>query len=300
MIQVREVSKHFADIEAISRLTADIKDGQVFGLVGTNGSGKSTLLRMIAGILKADSGLIGIDGEAVYENPAVKSQICLLPEEGAFLLNDTPSTAADRFEICYPGFDRKRYDKLIKKFGLDQKRRFRNFSKGMKKQVIVLLGICTGTRYLLCDETFDGLDPVMRQAVKSLFAAEMTDRDFTPVIASHNMRELEDICDHVGLLHGGRILLSEDLNDMKLKIQKVQCVLAEPSKEDALLETMDTVSVDRRGRLLTFVARGEREAILDQINGFEPVFAEALPLTLEEIFISETEVAGYDIRNLFD
>ena len=300
MIQVREVSKHFADIEAISRLTADIKDGQVFGLVGTNGSGKSTLLRMIAGILKADSGLIGIDGEAVYENPAVKSQICLLPEEGAFLLNDTPATAADRFEICYPGFDRKRYDKLIKKFGLDQKRRFRNFSKGMKKQVIVLLGICTGTRYLLCDETFDGLDPVMRQAVKSLFAAEMTDRDFTPVIASHNMRELEDICDHVGLLHGGRILLSEDLNDMKLKIQKVQCVLAEPSKEDALLDTMDTISVDRRGRLLTFVARGEREAILDKINGFEPVFAEALPLTLEEIFISETEVAGYDIRNLFD
>ena len=300
MIQIREVSKHFGDIEAISRLSADIKDGQVFGLVGTNGSGKSTLLRLIAGILKADSGLIGVDGEAVYENPAVKRQICLLPEEGAFLLNDTPLTAADRFEICYPGFDRKRYISLIKKFGLDGKRRFRNFSKGMKKQVIVLLGICAGTRYLLCDETFDGLDPVMRQAVKSLLAAEMTDRDFTPVIASHNMRELEDICDHVGLLHGGRILVNEDLNDMKLKIQKVQCVLADPSREDALLDTMDLINCEKRGRLMTFVARGEREAILDVINGFEPVFAEALPLTLEEIFISETEVAGYDIRNLFD
>ena len=299
MIEIRGVSKHFGDVEALTSLSAEIKDGQVFGLVGTNGSGKSTLLRLIAGILKADEGAIGIDGEAVYENPAVKRQICLLPEEGAFLVSDTPNAAADRFAVLYPAFDRPRFDALLKRFGLDGTRRFRTFSKGMKKQVIVLLGICAGTRYLLCDETFDGLDPVMRQAVKSLFATEMVDRDFTPVIASHNMRELEDICDHVGLLHRGRILLSEDLTDMKLKIQKVQCVLSDPSKENDLLGVMDIVSYEKRGRLMTFVARGDRETILDRINGFEPVFAEALPLTLEEIFISETEVAGYDIRNLF-
>ena len=299
MIEIRGVSKHFGDVEALASLSAEIKDGQVFGLVGTNGSGKSTLLRLIAGILKADEGAIGIDGEAVYENPAVKRQICLLPEEGAFLVSDTPNAAADRFAVLYPAFDRPRFDALLKRFGLDGTRRFRTFSKGMKKQVIVLLGICAGTRYLLCDETFDGLDPVMRQAVKSLFATEMVDRDFTPVIASHNMRELEDICDHVGLLHRGRILLSEDLTDMKLKIQKVQCVLSDPSKENDLLGVMDIVSYEKRGRLMTFVARGDRETILDRINGFEPVFAEALPLTLEEIFISETEVAGYDIRNLF-
>ena len=299
MIEIRGVSKHFGDVEALASLSAEIKDGQVFGLVGTNGSGKSTLLRLIAGILKADEGAIGIDGEAVYENPAVKRQICLLPEEGAFLVSDTPNAAADRFAVLYPAFDRPRFDALLKRFGLDGTRRFRTFSKGMKKQVIVLLGICAGTRYLLCDETFDGLDPAMRQAVKSLFATEMVDRDFTPVIASHNMRELEDICDHVGLLHRGRILLSEDLTDMKLKIQKVQCVLSDPSKENDLLGVMDIVSYEKRGRLMTFVARGDRETILDRINGFEPVFAEALPLTLEEIFISETEVAGYDIRNLF-
>ena len=299
MIEIRGVSKHFGDVEALTSLSAEIKDGQVFGLVGTNGSGKSTLLRLIAGILKADEGAIGIDGEAVYENPAVKRQICLLPEEGAFLVSDTPNAAADRFAVLYPAFDRPRFDALLKRFGLDGTRRFRTFSKGMKKQVIVLLGICAGTRYLLCDETFDGLDPAMRQAVKSLFATEMVDRDFTPVIASHNMRELEDICDHVGLLHRGRILLSEDLTDMKLKIQKVQCVLSDPSKENDLLGVMDIVSYEKRGRLMTFVARGDRETILDRINGFEPVFAEALPLTLEEIFISETEVAGYDIRNLF-
>jgi len=299
MIEIRNVTKNFSDVRAIDDLTAEIKDGQVFGLVGTNGSGKSTLLRLIAGILKADAGVIGIDGEPVYENPAVKKEICLLPEEGSFLLNDTPMTAAERFEVFYPGFDMKRYQDLLKRFGLDKTRRFRTFSKGMKKQVIVLLGLASGTRYLLCDETFDGLDPVMRQAVKSLFATEMVDRDFTPVIASHNMRELEDICDHVGLLHKGRILLNEDLNDMKLKIQKVQCVLTDPEKEEALLKVLDVVSYEKRGRLMTLVARGDRETILDQINGFEPIFGEALPLTLEEIFISETEVAGYDIRNLF-
>ena len=299
MIEIREVTKNFADVRAVDDLTAMIKDSQVFGLVGTNGSGKSTLLRIIAGILRPDAGAVGIDGEAVYENPAVKKEICLLPEEGAFLLNDTPMTAAERFAVFYPRFDMKRYQDLLERFGLDKARKFRTFSKGMKKQVIVLLGICSGTRYLLCDETFAGLDPVMRQAVKSLFATEMIDRDFTPVIASHNMRELEDICDHVGLLHRGRILLNEDLNDMKLKIQKVQCVLSDPSKEAALLSAMDIVSHEKRGRLMTCVARGGREEILDTVNGFEPVFAEALPLTLEEIFISETEVAGYDIRNLF-
>jgi len=299
MIEMRNVSKSFGDVQAIDDLTAGIRDGQVFGLVGTNGSGKSTLLRIIAGILKPDSGAVGIDQEAVYENPAVKKEICLLPEEGAFQLNDTPVSAAERFAVFYPGFDMERFLTLIERFGLDKARRFRTFSKGMKKQVIVLLGICSGTRYLLCDETFDGLDPVMRQAVKSLFATEMLDRDFTPVIASHNMRELEDICDHVGLLHKGRILLNEDLSDMKLKIQKVQCVLSDPERESGLLGAVDLVSYEKRGRLMTFVARGSREEILDVINGFEPVFAEALPLTLEEIFISETEVAGYDIRNLF-
>ena len=167
----------------------------------------------------------------------------------------------------------------------------------MKKQLMTLIGICAGTRYLLCDETFDGLDPVVRQGVKSLFAAEIMSRDFSPVLASHNLRELEDICDHVGLLHKGGILLSKDLDDMKLNIHKIQCVLKEGMTADDL-KGLQILSQEGRGRLLTLTVRGTRQEAESIMNQYEPVFFECIPLSLEEIFISETEVAGYDIRKL--
>ena len=167
----------------------------------------------------------------------------------------------------------------------------------MKKQLSVLCGLCANTDYLLCDETFDGLDPVMRQAVKSLFANDMEERNLTPVIASHNLRELEDICDHVGLLHRGGILLSKDLDEMKLQIHKIQCVLKE-GMDFADLKGLEILKTERRGKLLTFTVRGEREEVNGRIEAVNPVFYEMIPLSLEEIFISETEVAGYDIKKL--
>ena len=202
------------------------------------------------------------------------------------------------YEIVYPNFNSERFEELVEKFGLDRNRKINSFSKGMKKQVSVLLGICTGTKYLLCDETFDGLDPVMRQAVNSIFAMELMNRQFTPVIASHSLRELEDICDHVGLLYKGGILLSKDLEDMKFHIHKVQCVIQDPVKEEELLTELHVLQHDKRGSLLTVVARGTKQEILMSIEDKHPIFSEVLPLTLEEIFISETEVAGYDIKNL--
>ena len=168
----------------------------------------------------------------------------------------------------------------------------------MKKQVSVLLGICANTEYLFCDETFDGLDPVMRQTVKSLFASEILGRKFTPVIASHSLREIEDICDHVGLLHKGGILFAKDLDEMKLGIHKIQCVIPDPLMEDELLEELEVLQHDKRGSLLTIVVRGKYDEIQTRIMEKQPLFSEILPLTLEEIFISETEVAGYDIKNL--
>lgn len=167
----------------------------------------------------------------------------------------------------------------------------------MKKQVSVICGVCAGTDYLFCDETFDGLDPVMRQAVKSIFAADMEDRNLTPIIASHNLRELEDICDHVGLLHKGGILLSKDLDDMKLNIHKIQCVL-KPDMKPEDLTSLDKVNVEQRGSLCTITVRGSRSEVEAVMASYEPVFFECIPLSLEEIFISETEVAGYDIRKL--
>ena len=185
----------------------------------------------------------------------------------------------------------------MESFDLERKRKINTFSKGMKKQVSVICGVCAGTDYLFCDETFDGLDPVMRQTVKSIFVGDMQERNLTPIIASHNLRELEDICDHVGLLHKGGILLSKDLDDMKLNIHKIQCVL-EPGMEPEDLVALDKVKIERRGSLCTLTVRGTREEVEALMADYHPVFAEIIPLSLEEIFISETEVAGYDIKKL--
>ena len=298
MIEINGVNKSFGDIKALDNIIATIQEGSIFGLVGTNGAGKSTMLRVLGGILKADTGMALIDGEDVYENPSAKEKVCFLSDTAYFFPNATIKTMAEYYAAVYPNFNRERFDELVGKFGLDMKRKINTFSKGMKKQVSVLLGICTGTKYLLCDETFDGLDPVMRQAVKSIFALELMDRDFTPVIASHSLRELEDICDHVGLLHNGGILLSKDLEDMKFHIHKVQCVIQDPTKEEELLTELHVLQHDKRGSLLTIVARGTKQEILMSIESKQPLFSEVLPLTLEEIFISETEVAGYDVKNL--
>ena len=298
MIEIRNVSKSFEDIKAIDDLTASIRDGEVFGLVGTNGSGKSTLLRLIAGVLKPDFGEIEMDGKAVYENPEVKQEICFISDTAYFFPNATPKSMMEFYKIAYPRFDTERFAKLTGALGLNPDRKVNTFSKGMKKQLSVLLGVCAGTKYLLCDETFDGLDPVMRQAVKSIFMTEMMDRSFVPVIASHNLRELEDICDHVGLLHKGGILLSENLDDLKFRTQKVQCVIRDAQAEAELIASPEVMTHEKRGSILTLIARGTEDEVMHLVHSREPLFAESLPLTLEEIFIFETEVAGYDIRNI--
>ena len=195
----------------------------------------------------------------------------------------------------YPQFRTRLFHELMEQFHLEENRRIATFSKGMKKQVLVIIGVCAATKYLFCDETFDGLDPVMRQAVKSLFAAEIMNREFTPVIASHNLRELEDICDHVGLLHKGGILLSKDLEDMKFHIHKIQCVLSGRQQEKELEKELQVLKVQHQGSLLMITARGTRSEIMEKIQAKNPLFMEVLPLTLEEIFISETEVSGYEI-----
>lgn len=297
MIEMKGVSKKFDQIQALTQVSGVIREGSVFGLVGTNGAGKSTCLRIMAGILKADEGSMMVDGQEIFENEEMKKEIFFISDDQYYFPNATPKEMMEYYRMFYPCFDEKRFEELIKKFGLDMRRRLNTFSKGMKKQVSVLLGICANTKYLLCDETFDGLDPVMRQAVKSIFAMEIINRNFTPIIASHNLRELEDICDHVGLLHKGGILLSKDLEEMKSNIQKVQCVVSEEEKME-LYKELEILQTEQRGSLLTLTVRGEREKTEEVIRGKNPVFYEILPLTLEEIFISETEVVGYDIKSL--
>ncbi|MBP5197802.1 MAG: ABC transporter ATP-binding protein, partial [Lachnospiraceae bacterium] len=233
-----------------------------------------------------------------YENPSAKSKIFFISDDQFFFSGSTPQDMLTYYETIYPSFDRERFFGLLEILKLDKKRKINTFSKGMKKQLSVLYGVCAGTKYLLCDETFDGLDPVIRQAVKRLFIQEMEERNMTPIIASHNLRELEDICEHIGLLHKGGILFSRDLDDMKLGIFKVQCVMTAESDLEKLSERFEILQKESRGALLTLTLRGTREAISAAMEELHPVFWELLPLTLEEIFISETEVLGYDFKHL--
>lgn len=298
MIEVKNITKSFEDIKALDNVTAEIQEGQVFGLIGTNGAGKSTFLRILCGVLKPEEGSVLIDGQQIYENEKLKQNIFYISDEQHFFSGSTPNEMRDFYADIYEKYDKTKFDGLINKFGLDSNRRISTFSKGMKKQLSVILGICANTKYLLCDETFDGLDPVMRQAVKSLFAAEMADNGMTPIIASHNLRELEDICDHVGLLHKGGILFSKDLDDLKCNVHKLQCVFSSEEAANKFIEETKPIQKEIRGSLYTLTVKKSSEEIEEAINKADTIFAEILPLSLEEIFISETEVNGYDIRNL--
>ncbi len=298
MIEAKDISKSFEKIKAIDNISISIEDRHVFGLIGTNGAGKSTLMRMLSGVLKADRGSVLIDGEPVYDNPSAKRQLFYISDDQFFFKSCTPKDMLRLYQACYPGFQAEKWHEMLKKFGLDEKRKVNTFSKGMKKQLSVICGICANTKYLLCDETFDGLDPVMRQAVKAIFVKEMDERELTPVIASHNLRELEDICEYVGLLHQGGILLEKDIDDMKLNIHKLQCVIKETDMLEKLKAGLDVVTLENRGSLYTVTVRGAREDIQSFMDRLAPVFYELLPLSLEEIFISETEVKGYDIKKM--
>lgn len=298
MIELKDLTKSFGDILAVDNVSVTIKEGAVFGLIGTNGAGKSTVLRMMAGVLKPDDGLVLVDNMPVYDNMHAKARLFFIADEPYFFSNATPRDMEKYYSSVYRDFDRESFYLYLVNFGLDGRRKINTFSKGMKKQLAIILGLCAKTKYLYCDETFDGLDPVMRQGVKSIFAKEMEERDFTPVIASHNLRELEDICEHVGLLHQGGVLLSKDLEEMKCNIQKVQCVFSSREEEARVLSQLETVKIDRRGSLLTLTVRGTREEIIAMFAAADCLFHEVLPLSLEEIFISETEVKGYDIKKL--
>lgn len=297
MIQALNVTKKFDNILAVDNVSATIKNGNVFGLIGTNGAGKSTFLRMASGILKPDSGSIKIDDKEIFDNVEVKSKFFYISDEQFFFSNSTPADMKNYYKTIYKDFDVDRYKKLMNSFNLDENRRIKTFSKGMKKQVSVICGICAKTDYLFCDETFDGLDPVVRQAVKSLFAQDIQDRNLTPVIASHNLRELEDICDNIGLLHRGGMLLSKDLEELKLDIHKVQIVFKEGIPEK-IYNDLDIMKTESRGSLNVLTIKGNGEYISGYLASLEPVFFEMLPLSLEEIFIAETEGIGYDIKSL--
>ncbi len=297
MIKINNISKTFGDVKSLVGVSAEMRDGSIFGLIGSNGSGKSTLLRIMCGVFDGDTGDITYDGADVWENVAVKEQIVYLSDEQFFSSGGTIAEMRELYRSVYPTFSVARYYKLLELFGLDERRKVNTFSKGMQKQASILLGLSCETRYLFCDETFDGLDPVMRHLVKRLLAEDVAARGLTVVIASHNLRELEDICDYVGMLHKGELLFVRELDDIKLGIQKVQTAIPEKlTRED--FGALNIVSMHNQGSLYTIVARGTEDEIAAVLREYEPSFMEFIPLTLEEIFITEMEDRGYDYSNI--
>jgi ABC-2 type transport system ATP-binding protein len=297
MIEVKEFTKKFGNTIALDHISCSVGNSSVFGLVGSNGAGKSTLLRSLAGIYAPDGGTIEIDGAVPFENTMVKSRLFFIPDYPYFLPQASLSDTADFYQRLYPNWSRKHYEELCRIFPIDGKVKIGNMSKGMQRQAALIIAISTQPEYLLLDEIFDGLDPVMRQLLKKILSSEVSERGMTVIIASHNLRELEDLCDHVGLLHKGGVVLERELDELKLGINKVQSVF-KPMPEMNVFKDLDIVKSEIRGSLVNFVIRGTKEEILAKINALNPIFVEVLPLTLEEVFISEMEVAGYDLENI--
>jgi ABC-2 type transport system ATP-binding protein len=297
MIKIDNVSMSYGSIKSLDTITALIHDGSIFGLIGSNGSGKSTLLRIMAGIIKPDSGDVLYDFTPIWENDITKQEIIYLSDDQFFLPHGSINDMKQLYKSVCVNFSEDTFKKLRDIFKLDCDRKISTFSKGMKKQASVMLGIAACPKYLLCDETFDGLDPVVRQLVKRLLAEETADKKITSIIASHNLREMEDICDTVGLLHKGELLFERELDDMKLELHKVQANFS-GDFDAGHLRPLQILSYERRGSLVTFIVRGQISEIDSFLREKSPTFYETIPLTLEEIFICEMEEKGYDFGNL--
>lgn len=291
MIIIKEISKKFSDVQALDGVSMTVGNGSILGLIGSNGSGKSTLLRTMCGIYKPDSGEILYDGAPVFENYDLKQKIVYLSDEQYFAPAATLDDMRTLYTSVYKTFDDERYVKMTELFGLDRGRKISTFSKGMQKQSSLLLGMSLRPDFLLCDETFDGIDPVMRQLVRRMIAEDVADNGLTAIISTHNLRELEDICDHICLLHKGKLVLDRDLDNMKLSIHKVQFAT---DKAITDLSGLDVISHETRGRLHSVICRGDADLIEETIKSYAPMYYDMLPLTLEEIFISEMEDIGYD------
>ena len=295
MIEVKNVSKRFEQVCALDGLTMTVPTGAVYGLVGPNGSGKSTILRHIVGIYRQDAGEVLIDGEPVYESPAVKARIGYIPDDIFYFTQAGVREMMLYYRGLYPSFDVGRYEKLKEVFQLNERTPIRRMSKGQQKQAAFWLALCLRPDVMVLDEPVDGLDPVMRRQIWSLLMADAAERGITVLVSSHNLRELEDVCDHVGILDRGKMLLERSLSELQENLTKVQLALPDGA---ALPEGLDLVHESSSGRLRTLIVRGDPGETLARLQESEPVFMDALPLTLEEIFIYELGGADYAVKDV--
>jgi len=293
MIEVKQVTKTFDGFKALEDLNLTVPKGAVYGLVGPNGAGKSTLIRNLMGVYRPDCGTITVDGEPVYENPAVKTRMVCIPDEIFYSTMDTIRDLKNLYKGIYPNFDEARFEKLGEIFKLDPKKQVRRFSKGMQKQLAFWLAISCRPEILVLDEPVDGLDPVMRRQIMSIILEDVAENGTTVLVSSHNLRELEDICDHVGIMYKGRMMLERSLSALQDNMVKIQLVM-----EQSLPEELQVVHHSAVGRVQTIIARGSAEEVETILNRCSPLLCDVLPLSLEEVFIYELGGVDYEVKNV--
>lgn len=295
MIEVKNVIKEFDGFRALDNLSMTVPTGSVYGLVGPNGAGKSTIIRHLTGIYRQDSGEITIDGEPVFENPAVKSRIAYIPDDIFYYSNASIREMMDFYRCIYPHFDEQRFKKLGEVFELDPKRQMRRLSKGMQKQAAFWIAVSLRPDILVLDEPVDGLDPVMRRQIWSIIMADVAESGTTVLVSSHNLRELEDVCDCVGIMNKGKIMIERSLNELQENIVKIQLALPDGA---TLPEGLDILHKSSTGRLQSLIMHGTQEELTEKLQAANPLFIDAVPLTLEEIFIYELGGADYEVKDI--
>ena len=291
MLELKNITKTFGNFKALDDLSMTVPKGAVYGLVGPNGAGKSTAIRHMTGVYRADSGEVLMEGQPVYENPAAKERIGYIPDDIFYFNSATMEDMRSFYRGIYPQFDDTLYQRLFEVFQLPKKTQLRRFSKGMQKQAAFHLSICCRPDLLILDEPVDGLDPVMRRQVWSLILSDVAQRETTVVISSHNLRELEDICDHVGIMDHGKMLLERSLADMQGSTVKLQIVGEVPDDLTVLHES-------ESGRMKTLVVRGTAAEVTAKAKAVNSIYFDVLPLSLEEIFIYEMGGVDYEVKNI--
>ncbi len=297
MIEVNNAVMCFEDKNALDGITLSIPEGCAYGLLGSNGAGKSTLLRTLSGIYRLSSGEVKIDGEDIYDNPKIKERVFFINDETIQFSNMTLDDMKNYYKSFYGSFSEELWQKLYSVLNLPLKKRLSTFSKGMKRQAAVICGIACKTPYLFLDEAFDGLDPTMRLIVKQMLIDAMMDTGLTVIFSSHNLSEIDEFCDRVGLLHDGKVVFDRELDNVKGSVFKIQTAFDTPITKEQL-SGMDILHIEVSGSVVHIIARGDREIIRSEIEKYSPKLYDEVPLSLEEIFIYEMEGLGYDSSKL--
>lgn len=298
MIRVKNLCKRFDKFEALNKVDLNVNKGSIYGLVGSNGAGKTTLLKLLSGIYKEDSGELFIEEQSVFENEEAKNKIFFMPDELYNFPQYTVKSMAEFYEGIYSKWSEERFNKLIEAFNIDIKKRISSMSKGMQKQVEFCVALSILPDIMILDEPFDGLDPVMRKKIKNLLIEDTADREMTIIISSHNLRELEELCDSIGIIHNGKMIIEKDMDELKNGIHKLQVAFKDKASEKEVLEKLTVLYKEEIGSLKHMIVKGDREDIEVEIQKENPLIMDILPLTLEEVFIYEMGDIGYEMGTI--